>query len=1525
MKKRVLTLLMIALMCLVTLASCKQPGSNADGPNKDDPTGNTQEKENLIYNTTSELYFIAADGLDSNISNLIYSDLMSQRIEPILMAAPSSEAHAHEIVVGNTDRAISKAAISRMNRIDKNTDDERIYLIYSDGSSVAIVWEEDEDGVARDTAVEYFRENCINSELAAPQGTVFGETVDLLEHYTALDSAASQPLWEELSENYGKEIADAMRRYYSILSPDSVIWLANLYDSDICVCRDLYGEEECSGTKYCGTGGFYYSNSGRDTLGYLPDAESTAQALSFLVSTGLATSRGGNWKGVVTEEMQQKIGDFIYALEEPNGYFYHPQWGIEFTDSKLSRRARDLTWCCNILSVLGRTPKYTTASGVLGENAKATASPLTERLGQSCVYAVSKAVLTAGDSYAAHLQDLSAFKAYLDSKDIHNSSYSVGNELTSQTAQIQARDRQIGTESDPTPLMDYLIEWLNASQNPATGTWDWKDPTDVGYSAYYGVNGLMKISGIYNAHKAVIPHAEEAVNSAAADAMSEEDAVNIVNVYNPWVAISNVFTNLRKYAVNGEARADSLLSQLLEYAPEAIDMTRVKVQHFLKEDGSGCYTWKYSPAQSQGCPVAVPNSEEGDVNGGSIAINGTLGNMCNALGITKIPQFGERERYLFRKEISNLSPVEKDNDSSIPDIIDFEYDEIGEESTYISTQHNGGSGTSLVVADPTGSGKGNVTEIISYAGAGDNTIISCQNTAGTSTTFVFESDIYLDSASRTYAVQVNIGGAYMFTLRENSEGKIELWESSSTSASVSVDEYLGVTVDKQSWFRVKVEYYYGDHDNVRIKFYADTDLTDSEGVKLYAVTDNYFDNAGKKLNSIGQPSKSFTNSRFYVVSDADAKMYIDNVNVYCARLGYTEVIDPNDQPCLNIDAPDKSRVTYGFDGGEIPADISVSGTSFEVDENGRLAVSLGSSSITVPMTVREKGADCRYISFKLCCDSATVSDTLLTIIGTDYNKDVFKIKLVAREDNNGKYITLVPSAAADGKDLDNVRIPFGEEHEISLAYYHTEGVIIVYLDGVFSGAVTTFVDGYRKLMMDSLKISVTAAKRFALTLDDIVVEKNTSNFNDAVAPDKEEKIYDFSSEDAEVETVGAGTSVSGGALNMNVISNAKQSVSVPVNNRANIFNAVRLMLDIKYNKTASSGTTHVLRLTDNKGNTVAAFELVANGSAVDLYEVNKQGRAKNPIYTYSAAGIITLNFEIFTSEKVIYLYDGIALKAKSSIFSGDEFIENGFGRFTVESGAAKTNVSIDNIKAESLYTVYNNLSVLGAYNPENDLSSGIDFESSSTGSMPSAFSPVLNGTNSVSIQNVMNGVTGEYSNVYVHNKTSDGNDYINIVSKDNLSDSSCIAFEADLRFDFTSVSTVMRLYFGSPDVKNCAYYINVINSDGKIRFKDVSNADGAVVIGNDFATGVDNGEWFKLRVEYYMGTRDSVRIKLFVNGSCIGISDNFAGSHQSSASPMASFNCVRFFYMSAGKGTMYMDNVSFTGSSATCTENVTTK
>ncbi|MBP3583678.1 MAG: hypothetical protein J6K44_06505, partial [Clostridia bacterium] len=562
----------------------------------------------LIYDRTSDLKLVLAkDVAGSDVTDIF--NALQGKVNSVAMADDRSEVAEHEIVFGETDREISKMAYKRLSRIRTDIDAEFVLprvLIYSDGSSVAVAYDEFELGYAEKYAIDYFYEHYVQDELYMKEGTQYREVVEIFDYIDALADIESAEAWAAVEKQVGKEISDALEAYYPLFQDNFIYWMANLYDPEI--------------------GGFYYSNSARDTEGYLPDIESTYQAITFMSTTGM--TKGG---GKMPSWLKEKIGAFIVGLQDKNGFFYHPQWGKELTDQKTSRRARDEKWATSLLSSFKITPKYTTPSGLAGledatggDSSLLPVSALTERLGGSATAAASRVIATSDTSSAvpAHLVSDETLRAYLATKDLATNSYTVANEISAQAGQFISRDKQLKDEGKTYSLIDITIDWFNEHQVAETGHYQT-------YTNYHAVNGLFKAVAFYKDVGREFPNAANAAISAMECMNSTEKVNHVCDIYNTWYTVNMLVDNIKKF--NSEDEANAILESVLDCAPTAILVTLNKFAEFRKEDGSFGYYRTTSATTSQGMLAAVPNTNEGDINASEIAIS-TLGNIFISIG-----------------------------------------------------------------------------------------------------------------------------------------------------------------------------------------------------------------------------------------------------------------------------------------------------------------------------------------------------------------------------------------------------------------------------------------------------------------------------------------------------------------------------------------------------------------------------------------------------------------------------------------------------------------------------------------------------------------------------------------------------------------------------------------------------------------------------------------------------------------------------------------------------------------------------
>ncbi len=411
--------------------------------------------------------------------------------------------------------------------------------------------------------------------------------------------------WKRLSEEVNRKGGDgeafvaAMKEQYAIHSRKVLEWLAGLYDPNI--------------------GGFYYSNSARDNEfaelkgekgRLLPDIESTNQALGFLESC--CFYKEGDYSRL-PEEMRNKIKEFVCSLEDPSdGFFYHPQWGKNITDN---RRGRDHMWANEIRSNLHFDFPYPTAEERLAK--------ISENIskGEDVAY-----------EFPEHLKSKDAFVKYLNALDWKQKAYYSGNLISAQVSVIKASG-----------LDKVAVDYLNSIQNKENGMWGER----TGYDA---VNAHMKISCFYEYSGNIIPNASNAVDTILDTLCSDIPTETVCWQYNTWYSIQNILKNLRKFGgEEGNREADEIVKKVIARAAEGVKANILKVKRFMKPDGSCSYTPPESACTSQGALVAIPHTNEGDVNATCINVFGTINRMYLAaeLGDFVVPMFDDSDWEFF--------------------------------------------------------------------------------------------------------------------------------------------------------------------------------------------------------------------------------------------------------------------------------------------------------------------------------------------------------------------------------------------------------------------------------------------------------------------------------------------------------------------------------------------------------------------------------------------------------------------------------------------------------------------------------------------------------------------------------------------------------------------------------------------------------------------------------------------------------------------------------------------------------------
>ena len=185
-RKHILTAFII--ICVILLASC--------GKNDNDNLQN-----GVLYAPGSTLSIVASDDTPDDYAVNIVNAVGKVTGSFPSVVKDNTAAGEHEIVIGMTDRAISKAAYEQLESVDKETEYEVAYLIYSDGNSVAIAFESDDYGhnIALEKAVSAFIELMGNkTTFTLKVGKLIRDTIDPLTVIEQKDAEKIEEKWSAL-------------------------------------------------------------------------------------------------------------------------------------------------------------------------------------------------------------------------------------------------------------------------------------------------------------------------------------------------------------------------------------------------------------------------------------------------------------------------------------------------------------------------------------------------------------------------------------------------------------------------------------------------------------------------------------------------------------------------------------------------------------------------------------------------------------------------------------------------------------------------------------------------------------------------------------------------------------------------------------------------------------------------------------------------------------------------------------------------------------------------------------------------------------------------------------------------------------------------------------------------------------------------------------------------------------------------------------------------------------------------------
>ena len=1427
---------------LISLLMCScSPEEPNSGANGNGPSNNTTP--------TPSIQLVYAEGTDTELIQELCQRLKNQLDLDAVAVTDASAASEHEIIIGSTSRALSKTANTRLSRMDKENEDfDNSYVICSDGKSLALAFDENkfDNHTVRDLAINTLVEDILaeNLDMSFDEGTLKSETVNFVEYLEAELKPANEAKWNDVLHKLGgdelaAETVETLKRYYTVATPNMIDWVADLYDPK--------------------TGGFYYSNSARNTIGYAPDIESTQIAFSLLSDIGAM----GIIKGPMNmpDWMKTALVNWLKPMQDPDGFFYHPQWGKELQQTSLARMGRDLWRAEILLDWCGAEPTYTTPNGVKGDytlidgtkvnenGTPVSAVRITERLAGSRAVAVSRvraaSITSTAGQVPSHLKDEESFRAYLAEQDIKHDSYVVGNNIASQAKQIANREAQLRAEGSSFSIKQVLEEWFAENQNPENGMWYYVEKGSADYSIYDGVNGLLKISDAYNVIGIEFPHPMEAIESAIEGIYTDENPYTVCYTYNTWFSVLNIFKNLETFSKNKaetEKTINEIRGRLLADAPNLIRHTENKVRLFKKTDGSFSYYQNRTSHGAQGMPVSVPLLNEGDLNATLICSVSTGSYMLQVLGIEKImPRIFTGETwYKFLARIEDIGEVIKDPIDEDP-IVTFDNYDNGDVPDEISFDYKYSDGKTRAIKDPRPNSRGKVLLFESPANGGDRMQIDCTNPLSPSC-YILETEMCFDERTgHGYGSQLILGECYMLGFRRNGD-RVEIFDTSS-AAFPRIDTDFGLSVGIGEWFKLRVEYYNGKHETVRALVYVND--------KLIAISDNYYNHSGNKItNGYSNPANTYTYIRLSASNGYNVYIMMDDVVLKKSNAIYEIPTDPDNQPDVTVDKrPTLDEQLYGFDsledGRNYPPRFDVEGEVTVISEGDNKYLSmLGEARLDIPHTIRTDKAVCDLFEADLTVKALQAGDRLEAVFRTSkYNeRAIFGILLEANADGNALDIYELTDGAR-GDKIGDSSIALGETVKLGIEYYADKSAALIYINGKLCGFSVAVSEGAKDGSVGKIQLKTTAGLEVAV--DNAKCERAEKSFSEAAKPSVDGIIHDFSNGLLE----GAATSGNASFTSDKKLSLASgASISLPLHKRSVAVGTV--ILSAKLNIPSDvNGTAAGISLTDAVGNKIFLFTIKAEGGIAYICETTKNA-------TYGAIGSFTLGEEHTlgleyyraTSDVRVYV-DGVFIGASTLLYS------EASASLTPDKA---TVLSYNGLLLDDMvFEGYAKVAPDEEAAPDKTEGS-VTFENSTASSLPEGLT--VTAKKPYRITEALR--FGAYSKIleFVTVKGAKDELTLDLMNKDK--NRNATVFETYIRPRHDGNSTSYSFTAALIDSEgNVAYKFVIRLGDAGIQFHDMNGTSSG-----DMTVVAKRDSWFKLRVEYRYAESGKAEAVTYVNG-----------------------------------------------------------
>lgn len=849
------------------------------------------------------------------------------------------------------------------------------------------------------------------------------------------------------------------------------------------------------------TGAFYYSISARDHYGFLPDVESSSHALSILVSLGLTRSE------LLTAEQEAKYTSWVQSLQNSvEGKFYHPQWGVNVSNSRDGRDQQSSVNALYLYGYVGGNELIFHNDACTDKANNGTATQITLPLTTSTGAALSNLIATAVSNtiITERFDSPEKFVTYLNAElvDRKYDYYSLGNYIVSQSADIKSHS-----------LTETCLSWFTDRQDQTTGLWsaDLNGNEDHAID-YDAVSALMKIGALYAGLGSKLPNAGLAYENAIKVATGTAAVGKIVDVYNPLYAMKDLY---QTYKNDAEIKAE-FDAAIKENAETLISVTRTKLDNFDKGDGAYSYLVDRTLTVSQGPTVSL-GLPESDGNATTIAVD-TCEFLLYLLTGGKHESLGVLPTYV------GAIYVDK-TDYDIVTLTDGTWrDSVGNAvaaENVIPTSHLdrfkallGAEDESRVKSEAATSQNlvmtfdGDNTEM--EEGRYDGTNVSVENGAlklvdvASKNDYVkfipveqdddvryyeFGFDMKVNSASSGNILWVDFSYPQIrLNISYTSSGIVFYNEISTGSTTNICDDATGtqVKLDKNSWFTVKIKVYPGINNPTSSDKVAE--ITFTQGGNTYTSTVNRYYHPASYGNYNSMP---FESGAIWGYGSAASTVYIDNVR--CIKHNNSKSNPDGD---YNFDR--ETEHTDSYSGGTVTYD------TYKTTTDNVYSVAPGA---TASLTAKDYTgtfvqANFNHTEMKLRASGYSAGDEVATVALTDASSNVILVvKLVATAQGVFKLTSLDGTITL----LDNLTANAGEWIQLRIDYYYDSGRVdfvaryndrtvdaVNYPNGLYETVGATCTNVTAGTTASSFaQVEVTAASGVTVELDDVYVRNVT--------------------------------------------------------------------------------------------------------------------------------------------------------------------------------------------------------------------------------------------------------------------------------------------------------------------------------------------------------------------------------------------------------------------------------------------------